>query len=1228
MGNTSTVKKASGNDNFVRHGLAVLFDNAAEKKEQDKIRIRKQLRHVSLDILATEWLNMEPRTIESRAYLIGNVLPQVVFGLEHILKEAVDRRLTGLEQTEQARLSEGADPNFNPINRLAEFLMRNNHKYSNFSETSPYVRGLRNTVAQLQQEMFMRSDNHLARLKAAAIKSKEDKLRRLEAEAEEQKRRRNCVTELFGMFLVRERETVEAAVIHKCIRIFVDLAVNLPEPLKQSLVPLYETSKAEETPTSYNQEEFVNYVLVYAQALSAEVFDKLVEYMKLCAKEYVSALRRERLRNVFTKLFASCNVSQISGMPREKLLDLCDTYFESAPADVKLLLRDPRDWPMQDYFLRVIQPELEKSENLRAESLKNITQGEENQFTRDQNNSASSCLLDAPRITMEAEAFNGAFPIGDVTTDERGGGKEVQNNRGLSNQPDDIISISLTRGLESCPYSLANYVLRNQHGLSVLSKLSTYLTLINGAEYTYSKRQFRYAYMSHRLTMAQFVHVMECFVKDNASDEVVQKLALYLKKNYTETSEWRENYGDKFRKMKFEEESNNVIARLFEIMDYKSTGFVHLSLVEQYVAQFEGGSFLASLECAKRKIQTFQSKQAQEYPVCNEELDFSMGDRTFDEPSAHELNSFQGKTPPLIDNANCTADTLINKQNLRILLRHTFSVNRLGESQSDLDTLSAFADFVKRQMDVGLQEKLKGDTRRHWLDAIQHEARVAHYSMEPVYRAVFKAIIRNTLTFGGNKPISAKIFLLQNMHPSSGKTILQCMAAIPDAEATSSVGKHLLGTHANICFQAMDYGCTMYGKVRVSQGREAEPRQSNMSSKPETLTCSEQTTPHQKLGLVVPISDSTRRSLGVLYILRPCDAEKHLMLEEDELPFYQAIANELGSAIDTVNLHKFLTHTVVAAFHWINQYLDSMEQVAYYWCLDTNKPNAATQAQRTLGDADEDEKQNIDQQSVQHRNCALVRLVTKHRNSAPVLHAKPEVLERSESYLDNYLFTVADTSEVVEQTSCQKHHFCYPVRDCEGVAVGIVDLCMKENKLSTEETEKVITMMAILSTVYGSQNRKVGTEVYQRKPEVDVDFGGEIAFSPSSFFKQVAAVELYELVRKLTPEVYNQIHSCASSSQVVLDIIAMVAEILNPQWTDCGGGVNTVDDQCRSIEKLLPGFSVTSTSNERHVIKLHRFFESHPATKVKYEIPYPIQLLYQWLRCYISLLEVIGSGDQ
>ncbi|KER18410.1 hypothetical protein T265_16075, partial [Opisthorchis viverrini] len=77
----------------------------------------------------------------------------------------------------------------------------------------------------------------------------------------------------------------------------------------------------------------------------------------------------------------------------------------------------------------------------------------------------------------------------------------------------------------------------------VLSKLRTYLTLINGAEYTYSSRQFQYAYIPQRLTLAQFLRMMECFVNDNASDEVVQNLVSYLEKNYTEASEWQENYG-------------------------------------------------------------------------------------------------------------------------------------------------------------------------------------------------------------------------------------------------------------------------------------------------------------------------------------------------------------------------------------------------------------------------------------------------------------------------------------------------------------------------------------------------------------------------------------------------------------------------------------------------------------------------------------------------------------
>ncbi|CAI2737986.1 unnamed protein product [Dicrocoelium dendriticum] len=48
---------------------------------------------------------------------------------------------------------------------------------------------------------------------------------------------------------------------------------------------------------------------------------------------------------------------QVNMMPREKLLGLCDTYFESAPANIRALLRDPRDWPSKEYHLNHLRPQ-------------------------------------------------------------------------------------------------------------------------------------------------------------------------------------------------------------------------------------------------------------------------------------------------------------------------------------------------------------------------------------------------------------------------------------------------------------------------------------------------------------------------------------------------------------------------------------------------------------------------------------------------------------------------------------------------------------------------------------------------------------------------------------------------------------------------------------------------------------------------------------------------------
>jgi len=107
--------------------------------------IRKIAQQILLDALASEWLSGDHETIQIRIYIVENILPTLILGIVKLLIEVEKRNLIDTEVV---------DRNFNPINFLAQYLMRNNPKYSNFSEASPYIRGLRSVAEQLKHELF------------------------------------------------------------------------------------------------------------------------------------------------------------------------------------------------------------------------------------------------------------------------------------------------------------------------------------------------------------------------------------------------------------------------------------------------------------------------------------------------------------------------------------------------------------------------------------------------------------------------------------------------------------------------------------------------------------------------------------------------------------------------------------------------------------------------------------------------------------------------------------------------------------------------------------------------------------------------------------------------------------------------------------------------------------------------------------------------------------------
>lgn len=168
-----------------------IMEVKAERKKRDaeaKEIAQLVARTIPLDILARDWLNDNDITSEVRVYLLENLMPTLILGVEKLLGEVEKKGLTD---------SEGFCPTFNPINYLAQFLMRNNPRYSNFAEASPYAKGIRKVVDDLKREVFSLEDNKLAKLKAEAKKRREARDKEEHLKNMENRRRSIAVEEQF-----------------------------------------------------------------------------------------------------------------------------------------------------------------------------------------------------------------------------------------------------------------------------------------------------------------------------------------------------------------------------------------------------------------------------------------------------------------------------------------------------------------------------------------------------------------------------------------------------------------------------------------------------------------------------------------------------------------------------------------------------------------------------------------------------------------------------------------------------------------------------------------------------------------------------------------------------------------------------------------------------------------------------------------------------------------------
>uniref|UniRef100_H3B4N1 EF-hand calcium binding domain 5 n=1 Tax=Latimeria chalumnae TaxID=7897 RepID=H3B4N1_LATCH len=298
-----------------------------QKEEEEKMN-----RRFPVDLLANEWFNENKLTVEARIYLLDKLLPTLIPGMEKLLREVESRDVLDAK--------EGTPSQFDPIHFLGQYLMRNNPQFDCGSQSSPYVRGLRQVLEKLKTEVLDIEENRLAKLKAEVKEKREQREHMQEIMAQVEETRKQALLHQFREWSPDTNGRIQLALIQSALRSF--LQNDSPA------LALYDR-ELEPTDTlgqTVNSREFAEYVYSYVKSLHPEIFQEFLHHISQCSNAFLKAVRQDMWRQMFSDLFLACDHGQIGLLDRHRVLALLENFYDSNLEPVRATLCNPRQWPI------------------------------------------------------------------------------------------------------------------------------------------------------------------------------------------------------------------------------------------------------------------------------------------------------------------------------------------------------------------------------------------------------------------------------------------------------------------------------------------------------------------------------------------------------------------------------------------------------------------------------------------------------------------------------------------------------------------------------------------------------------------------------------------------------------------------------------------------------------------------------------------------------------------
>ncbi|NXQ35891.1 EFCB5 protein, partial [Alaudala cheleensis] len=473
------------------------------------------------------------------------------------------------------------------------------------------------------------------------------------------------------------------------------------------------------------------------------------------------------------------------------------------------------------------------------------------------------------------------------------------------------------------------------------------------------------------LTLPQFVQLMDNFVGEDIALPALKRLTAFIKREYEQTEEEKIKLLEKVRHMSHMAQRKQLLEALFEKWDSNACGFLELEEVLDVLSTFKGSMGKKALMKAKEQL-------CSRYPQLSRVGKLS--------PKAFQtfLELIASKFPGTEDE---TIDNLVRFLTERVEQSHTKS--------------------------------LQSSARRKWLQDILEAAETGGTNMEPVYKAVIRALSQDIEAHGDNKKISAYIALLEEdqLSPEQGQICLRYVACTAD-DAPHILNQVLHMDMKGVSFAAIDQGKPIYvprvqlhGNIHFwNSDRPQEERKGSL--------------------LVLPLYDAHWRVFGILGLDTLKDqCDKSIFLTH-EITFYEGVCHAFSKAYHHICMRENVLQVAVTALDWLYPRTPSIHAVTTYLVAPGKD-----------------------------KNYHLWKVITTDNTGQKEIHSSPVVLLREENLLRDYLFKCTDSSEVTLISVYGEHHIAVPLHDLSRQTLGIFDISIGQHKKLPPQEQKDLQKM-------------------------------------------------------------------------------------------------------------------------------------------------------------------------